>query len=118
MSVPWGGTTPWGGSKHPQPPLTRRLMIRAMRLLFAPPDPTRRVQHGSPITLAGRDWLALHTPGHTLDHLCLYDPENGVLLSGDHVLPVDHAARRRRRARATRSTRTSRRSTSSARSTA
>ena len=62
-------------------------MIRAMRLLFAPPDPTRRVKHGAPIQLAGRTWLAIHTPGHTLDHLCLYDPENGILLSGDHVLP-------------------------------
>jgi glyoxylase-like metal-dependent hydrolase (beta-lactamase superfamily II) len=88
MSVPWGGNTPWGGSKHPQPPLSRRVRIRAMRLLFSPPDPTRRVRHGSPIRLAGRDWLALHTPGHTLDHLCLYDPEHGVLLSGDHVLPT------------------------------
>ena len=23
QSVPWGGTTPWGGSKHPMPPLTQ-----------------------------------------------------------------------------------------------
>ena len=30
----------------------------------------------------------LHTPGHTPDHLCLYDPEGGILLSGDHVLPT------------------------------
>jgi glyoxylase-like metal-dependent hydrolase (beta-lactamase superfamily II) len=29
----------------------------------------------------------VHTPGHTLDHLCLFDPEHGILLSGDHVLP-------------------------------
>ena len=65
----------------------KRLAIRAMRLLFAPPDPTRRVKHGAPVQLAGRTWLAIHTPGHTLDHLCLYDPEHGVLLSGDHVLP-------------------------------
>ena len=43
--------------------------------------------HGERVQLAGRDWLAIHTPGHTLDHLCLYDPEHGVLLSGDHVLP-------------------------------
>ena len=56
-------------------------------LLFTPPDPTRRVAHGEPIQLAGREWLAIHTPGHTLDHLCLYDPEHGILLSGDHVLP-------------------------------
>jgi glyoxylase-like metal-dependent hydrolase (beta-lactamase superfamily II) len=87
QSVPWGGTTPWGGSKHPMPALSRRLMIRALRLVFAPPDPTRRVKHGAPVQLAGRTWLAIHTPGHTLDHLCLYDPENGLLLSGDHVLP-------------------------------
>ena len=85
--MPWGGTTPWGGSKHPMPPLSKRVAIRAMRLVFAPPDPTRRVKHGAPIQLAGRTWLAIHTPGHTLDHLCLYDPENGILLSGDHVLP-------------------------------
>jgi glyoxylase-like metal-dependent hydrolase (beta-lactamase superfamily II) len=86
-SVPWGGTTPWGGSEHPMPPLRRRLMIRALRLLYSPPDPTRRVQHGSPLRLGGREWVAIHTPGHTLDHLCLYDPEHGLLLSGDHVLP-------------------------------
>jgi glyoxylase-like metal-dependent hydrolase (beta-lactamase superfamily II) len=69
------------------PPLRRRVMIRAMRLVYNPPDPTRRVQHGAPVTLAGREWFAVHTPGHTLDHLCLFDPEQGILLSGDHVLP-------------------------------
>ncbi len=88
QSVPWGGTTPWGGSTHPMPPLKRRVMIRAMRLVYKPPAPTRRVRHGSTIRLAGRDWFAVHTPGHTLDHLCLYDPEHGILLSGDHVLPT------------------------------
>jgi glyoxylase-like metal-dependent hydrolase (beta-lactamase superfamily II) len=88
LSVPWGGTTPWGGSRHPNPPLSRKMMIRAMRLLFAPPDPTRRVRHGSPLRLAGREWTVIHTPGHTLDHLCLYDQEHGILLSGDHVLPT------------------------------
>ena len=87
QSVPWGGNTPWGGSKHPMPPLKKRVAIRAMRLVFAPPDPSRRVKHGAPIQLAGRTWLAIHTPGHTLDHLCLYDPEHGILLTGDHVLP-------------------------------
>jgi glyoxylase-like metal-dependent hydrolase (beta-lactamase superfamily II) len=87
QSVPWGGTTPWGGSEHPMPPLRRRLMIRAMRLLYSPPDPTRRVRHGATVRLAGREWVSIHTPGHTLDHLCLFDPEHGVLLAGDHVLP-------------------------------
>ena len=27
-------------------------------------------------------------PGHTEDHLCLFDPTEGVMLSGDHVLPT------------------------------
>jgi glyoxylase-like metal-dependent hydrolase (beta-lactamase superfamily II) len=87
QSVPWGGETPWGGTKHPIPKLTRRMKIRAMRMLFRPPNPSQRVVHGERIQLAGREWVSIHTPGHTVDHLCLYDPEHGLLLSGDHVLP-------------------------------
>ena len=86
-SVPWGGETPWGGSKHPMPKFTRRMAIRAMRMLFVPPDPSRRVRHAERVELAGREWVSVHTPGHTIDHLCLYDPEYGLLISGDHVLP-------------------------------
>ena len=87
-SVPWGGETPWGGSQHELPPLRRRLVIRALRRLFSPPAPTIRVVHGQRLQLAGREWVSIHTPGHTIDHLCLFDPEHGVLLSGDHVLPT------------------------------
>jgi glyoxylase-like metal-dependent hydrolase (beta-lactamase superfamily II) len=83
--------TPWGTVRF-RPPLRRRLMFRAMHLpfikLFVPPKPTRRVRDGEVIKLAGREWFAVHTPGHTLDHLCLHDPEGGLLLSGDHVLPT------------------------------
>ncbi|MBJ7281520.1 MAG: MBL fold metallo-hydrolase [Acidimicrobiia bacterium] len=88
QSVPWGGPTPWGGSQHPDLPMKQRFRMRAQRLLFSPPDPTRRVRHGSPLTLGGREWQVVHTPGHTLDHLCLWDADGGVLLSGDHVLPT------------------------------
>jgi glyoxylase-like metal-dependent hydrolase (beta-lactamase superfamily II) len=86
-SVPWGAETPWGGSRHQGPPLRRRILIHALSFLFTPPDPTRRVVHGEQFRLAGREWTALHTPGHTLDHLCAFDPEHGILLCGDHVLP-------------------------------
>ena len=91
-------TTPWGGSKHPMPPLTRAAgdPRDAAPVRAAGPDApraARRADRSSP----GATWLAIHTPGHTLDHLCLYDPEHGILLSGDHVLPVDHAAHRRLR---------------------
>jgi glyoxylase-like metal-dependent hydrolase (beta-lactamase superfamily II) len=86
-SNPWGSPTPWG-TTNPGPPFKRRVMIRALRLLFTPPEPSRRVHHGEHLRLANREWQVLHTPGHTVDHVCLFDPETGTLLSGDHVLPT------------------------------
>ena len=52
------------------------------------PTADLRLDEGATITLARREWVAVHTPGHTKDHLCLYDPVEGVMLSGDHVLPT------------------------------
>lgn len=54
---------------------------------FPPPIPTHRLGDGDVIELGRRTWVALHTPGHTADHLCLHDPAAGILLTGDHVLP-------------------------------
>ena len=54
---------------------------------FPPPTPTHRLGDGDVIELGRRTWVALHTPGHTADHLCLHDPAAGILLTGDHVLP-------------------------------
>ncbi len=96
-SMPWGGgATPWGTKSNFKPPLRRRLQYRLMSSRaakrgmqhFGPPEPNVRLKHGDVIKLAGREWFAVHTPGHTLDHLCLHDPEAGVVLSGDHVLPT------------------------------
>jgi glyoxylase-like metal-dependent hydrolase (beta-lactamase superfamily II) len=88
---PWGEPVPWGGRKF-KPPWRQRLAFRIMRTRLVPayvsPRPTRRVRDGDVLTLAGREWVAVHSPGHTLDHICLYDPERHVLLSGDHVLPT------------------------------
>jgi glyoxylase-like metal-dependent hydrolase (beta-lactamase superfamily II) len=86
--LPWDEPAPWGGPKPPAPKLSRRVARHAMRVLFTPPDPTRRVRHAERVRLAGREWVGLHTPGHTIDHLCLFDPEHGLLFSGDHVLPT------------------------------
>ncbi len=47
-----------------------------------------RIEGGSRLRLGAREWSVLHTPGHTPDHVCLLDPEHGVLLAGDHVLPT------------------------------
>ena len=50
--------------------------------------PTVRVDDLEVIRLGRREWQVVHTPGHTGDHICLLDPADGVLLSGDHVLPT------------------------------
>lgn len=52
------------------------------------PVPDRRLEGGEIILLGDREWIGIHTPGHTGDHLCLHDPEEGTLITGDHVLPT------------------------------
>jgi glyoxylase-like metal-dependent hydrolase (beta-lactamase superfamily II) len=89
--TPWDRPTPWGG-QHPRPPRAVRLRYRVLKPMmkrwFATPSPSVRLADAETITLGRREWVALHTPGHTSDHLCLYDPAGGILLSGDHVLPT------------------------------
>jgi len=90
--APWGRQMPWRADATFQPPLSRRLKFglyrTALKRFMKTPAPTRRVDDAEVITLARREWVALHTPGHTDDHLCLFDPVGGIVLSGDHVLPT------------------------------
>lgn len=86
----WGGPSPWGGDQ-PRPPLGRRLIWRVMRTLgrgMNVPEVTHPVEQGDLVDLADREMFVLHTPGHTPDHFCLHDPEAGVFIAGDHVLPT------------------------------
>ena len=48
--------------------------------------PDRTLRHGG--VIAGRGWTleAVHTPGHTSDHLALALAEDRALFSGDHVM--------------------------------
>lgn len=89
--APWERELPWGGS-HARPPLRVRFRYKVLRPLakrwFPTPSPSVRLDDAQRIRLGRREWVAVHTPGHTPDHLCLWDPEGGVLLSGDHVLPT------------------------------
>jgi glyoxylase-like metal-dependent hydrolase (beta-lactamase superfamily II) len=89
---PWRRELPWRDGRAMQPPFSRRLKFRLLRTAFRrwlrTPRPTQRLEDSEVISLAGRDWVALHTPGHTPYHLCLYDPAEGIVLSGDHVLPT------------------------------
>jgi glyoxylase-like metal-dependent hydrolase (beta-lactamase superfamily II) len=84
----WARPTPWGGEFHPPSDEAMAEMRAEMRSNLHTPRPTRRVDDTEIVELAGREWMSLHTPGHTPDHLCLFDPLHGVVLSGDHVLPT------------------------------
>jgi len=87
----FGQPTPWGGKPY-QLPMSRRLGYKAMSWaagrFIELPKPTVRVTDSDVISLGKREWVAVHTPGHTEDHLCLWDPASGVFISGDHVLPT------------------------------
>lgn len=84
-------TAPWGGS-IPAPSRTEiehmRSWDRDTRWGFVHNEPNVRLDHDQVIRLGRRDFVAVHTPGHTGDHLCLVDLADGVLLCGDHVLPT------------------------------
>jgi len=41
---------------------------------------------GDSVTVDGRSLTAIHTPGHTSNHLCFADEAAGILFSGDHVM--------------------------------
>lgn len=38
------------------------------------------------VQMGDTTWQAIHTPGHALGHLCFYQPDSRLLLSGDHLL--------------------------------
>jgi glyoxylase-like metal-dependent hydrolase (beta-lactamase superfamily II) len=60
---------------------------KAVDLHFAPlADADVMLDDGDFVPLAGRRVRAIWTPGHTPGHLCLFDADAQVLLTGDHVL--------------------------------
>lgn len=42
---------------------------------------------GEILELSGFEWEVIHTPGHTIDGICLYHAPTRTLLTGDMVLP-------------------------------
>jgi len=49
--------------------------------------PPTEVVGGETLNLSGFEWEVIHTPGHTIDGICLYHQPTGTLISGDTVLP-------------------------------
>jgi glyoxylase-like metal-dependent hydrolase (beta-lactamase superfamily II) len=49
-------------------------------------DPDRELVDGVAIETDLGTWTTYETPGHAPSHVCLYQPERRLLISGDHVL--------------------------------
>ncbi|MCL5966407.1 MAG: MBL fold metallo-hydrolase [Deltaproteobacteria bacterium] len=45
------------------------------------------VRGGEAIGIGGHEWEVIHTPGHTMDGICLYHPPSKTVFTGDTVLP-------------------------------
>jgi glyoxylase-like metal-dependent hydrolase (beta-lactamase superfamily II) len=44
------------------------------------------LEEGDRLQLADHRWQVLHTPGHAVGLICLYEPQTKMLLSSDHLL--------------------------------
>jgi glyoxylase-like metal-dependent hydrolase (beta-lactamase superfamily II) len=73
---------------HGVPSAMARNMVESLR--WNAPEPihsSRLLQDGVEIVVGSARWLVVHTPGHSPGHVCLYEPQQAVLITGDHVLP-------------------------------
>jgi len=51
------------------------------------PDCFRRLDAGAHVVVGGRRWQVVVGRGHSPEHVCLHCREDGLLISGDQVLP-------------------------------
>lgn len=51
-------------------------------------EPTTAVRGGESFTMGTRTWTVVATPGHSRSHICLWSESDGLLVSGDHLLPT------------------------------
>src|SRR4051812_35065373 len=50
--------------------------------------PSTLLEGGERFDAGGRTWEVVHTPGHSPGHVCLWDPGERLLCSGDHLLQI------------------------------
>jgi len=73
--VPASGANAMGSASMPA--------LKYVMLTF----PDRTLFGGETISTGIYDMEVIWTPGHAMGHICLYEPKNKLLFSGDHILP-------------------------------
>lgn len=49
-------------------------------------QPTNQLKDGDSLMIGDLELTAIHTPGHTSNHLCFYLPAENTLFTGDHIM--------------------------------
>ena len=63
-------------------PKQRRLRPYQL-VMWGYPAPSKGIAVGDFVETDSHRFQVIHTPGHSLDHICLYEPEQGWLFTGD-----------------------------------
>ncbi|MDG5486977.1 MBL fold metallo-hydrolase, partial [Mycolicibacterium gadium] len=58
-----------------------------MPYLYSVVEASKRLRGGETLQTNSGAWEVIHTPGHSLGHVCLYSKQDNAVLSGDHLLP-------------------------------
>lgn len=72
---------------HPSGPETFREILRETTEKLSWSPTLTEVHGGESVGLGGHAFEVIHTPGHTMDSICLYHAPSRSLFSGDTVLP-------------------------------
>jgi glyoxylase-like metal-dependent hydrolase (beta-lactamase superfamily II) len=72
----------------PEEPLRRYAAERSTRGsgIAGPIEPDRDLVNGVTIGSDLGEWVVYETPGHAPSHVCMFQPERRLLVSGDHLL--------------------------------
>ncbi|MFI5284257.1 MAG: MBL fold metallo-hydrolase [Candidatus Dormibacterales bacterium] len=60
---------------------------RALSQFVTTAEPSVQLEGAETIVMGRRRLRVEWTPGHSPGHICLYDPVDGLLFAGDHILP-------------------------------
>jgi glyoxylase-like metal-dependent hydrolase (beta-lactamase superfamily II) len=65
------------------------------RIMWGYPAPSQGVAVGNMVETEHHRFEIIHTPGHSMDHVCLYEPDKGWIFVGDaYIGGLDRALRR------------------------
>jgi len=64
-------------------PRGRQPLKPYQQVMWGYPDPSEGTAIGETVETETHRFEVIHTPGHSPDHICLYEPERGWLFSGD-----------------------------------